>query len=590
MKKLTMIIAVLTLFFACTKNSKFTNLSGFISLNANVPVDSIYVGIYKARRVGTSPYTSLDKPIRYSASIKETFSFNILPGTYTLAAWAFGYEPLREQIYIPKSGENIKVEIKLDLKSLPEKIEKVQLTGDFCNFYVPDSPDMIKKGNQWIPNDPDLVQRGTKYKFIIDGMYRYDLRQKKVAVARDWSTFDNVHTGEQPIIFDPSLYKRPMTKSVAEFENSPLNNQYNEMLIDLAAWEEAMYKARRDSYEASYEKSQDIYQSLVASLDSMDQKYDPSLHQRILDVKIARLFYLHPIWNKIRANYNEGAPDTAAIKAIFLSDEFVSLCMSTLEMIKKIDPTSYLIEGEFISGINALEIYTEEYPELAAKCQIANDYFYDYILNFVKKCPNKDVCAQVLYQTASHYSRDIDKSEKVKFLINLLKGKYADDFYVGEGHADKILTQLKIIIGAEAPQFAVQTLAGDSLRLSDYKGQYVYLDFWGTWCGPCRGETPNLKALSNSIPKDKLIVIGLANDDEKPLREYIEKENIDYPNALAGEKVLDAFGINAFPTMILIGPDGKIVAKDLRGKRMTELVKEEMDEYDKNLRNSKIID
>ena len=50
------------------------------------------------------------------------------------------------------------------------------------------------------------------------------------------------------------------------------------------------------------------------------------------------------------------------------------------------------------------------------------------------------------------------------------------------------------------------------------------------------------------------------------------------------------FGINAFPTMILIGPDGKIVAKDLRGKRMTELVKEEMDEYDKNLRNSKIID
>ena len=79
-------------------------------------------------------------------------------------------------------------------------------------------------------------------------------------------------------------------------------------------------------------------------------------------------------------------------------------------------------------------------------------------------------------------------------------------------------------------------------------------------------------------------MLGLAQDEEKSVRQYIEKEKIDYPNALAGKKVLDAYGINAYPTMILIGPDGKIVAKNLRGMRMTELVKEKMDEYDNELK------
>jgi peroxiredoxin len=590
MKKYFILLALLTFLFMCTKTSKFTNLSGTITINSDVVGDSIYVGIYKSRRIGSSRYIALGKPIHFSGSTDKTFSFDVLPGCYTLAAWSFGCEAIRQQIYVPESGQTIKAEITLVTKILPETINKVQLTGEFSKYNLQNSPEMIKKGDKWYPDDKSLVQTGKNYKFIINGIYRYDLRQRKVVVSKGWSTFDNVHTGENSIIFDPSLYsQQPMTESTAEFENLPLNNQYNEMLVDLASWQENMYKARGEMKDASYDKNMELYQALTASLDSIEQKYDPQLHQRILDVKIDRLYYLHPIWSKVREHYKDGKPDTVAIKKIILGDEFGTLYNSTLTMIKKIDPTSCLLDGDFLGRVTSLEDMAEQYHELAKKYDIKDDYFYEYILDFVKKCPNKDVCAGALYHTASDYARRGKKTAKVEYLINLLKEKYADEFYVGRGHADQVLAKLKIRIGAKAPQFAVQTVDGDSLKLSDFKGQYVFIDFWGSWCGPCRGETPNLKALSKSIPSDKLAVIGLGKDDEKAFRKYIEKEKIEYPNALAGDAVLNAYGINSFPTMLLIGPDGKIVAKNIRGKGMTELVKDKMEEYDKKLKQFKAV-
>ena len=133
--------------------------------------------------------------------------------------------------------------------------------------------------------------------------------------------------------------------------------------------------------------------------------------------------------------------------------------------------------------------------------------------------------------------------------------------------------------GVKAPNFEVTILSGKKTKLSDFTGKFVFLDFWGSWCGPCRGEIPNIKKLDKTIPKDKLQVLGLAKDDLKSLEDYIKKENITYPNALADEELISTYGITGYPTTFLIGPDGKIAAKELRGEKLVELVQEIMKDY-----------
>ena len=69
-----------------------------------------------------------------------------------------------------------------------------------------------------------------------------------------------------------------------------------------------------------------------------------------------------------------------------------------------------------------------------------------------------------------------------------------------------------------APDFEIQTVAGKHMKLSDFRNKFVFLDFWGTWCGPCRAEIPNIKKMANTIPSDKLQVIGLAKDESAKLK------------------------------------------------------------------------
>ena len=125
--------------------------------------------------------------------------------------------------------------------------------------------------------------------------------------------------------------------------------------------------------------------------------------------------------------------------------------------------------------------------------------------------------------------------------------------------------------GAAAPPIEATTLDGKPLSLADFKGKYVLLDFWATWCGPCIGEIPNLQSVYSAFGNDERFAILSVSVDEKieEPRKFQEKRRLPWTQAfLAGGMhgpTPGKFGIRAIPAFVLVGPDAKIVARGMRG-------------------------
>ena len=86
-------------------------------------------------------------------------------------------------------------------------------------------------------------------------------------------------------------------------------------------------------------------------------------------------------------------------------------------------------------------------------------------------------------------------------------------------------------------------------------------------------EIPNIIKLQKDIGEEKLVIIGLASDKEENVKDFISKNGLKYKNAIASKEILDNYFVVKFPTTLLIDPDGKILAIDLRGEKLTEIVK-----------------
>lgn len=119
---------------------------------------------------------------------------------------------------------------------------------------------------------------------------------------------------------------------------------------------------------------------------------------------------------------------------------------------------------------------------------------------------------------------------------------------------------------------------GKVTKLSDYvgKGKYVLVDFWASWCGPCRAEIPNLINVYNKYKGEKFEVLGVATWDEPAdTKKAIKELKIPYPQMLNAQRAgSDAYGISGIPQIILFGPDGKIVKRNLRGEALEKAVAE----------------
>jgi peroxiredoxin len=194
---------------------------------------------------------------------------------------------------------------------------------------------------------------------------------------------------------------------------------------------------------------------------------------------------------------------------------------------------------------------------------------------FVKENPGSFAAVYLL----DGYGREMELPE-VEALFASLSPKYKDS-PSGKSVANGIEARKITAIGKIAPDFTQPDTLGNLVKLSDLRGKYVLVDFWASWCGPCRAENPNLVKTFNRYKDKGFTVLGISLDQPGKKDAWLAAIHKD---GLAWTQVSDLkfwenevavlYGVKAIPTNLLLDPEGKIIAKDLQGEDLSKKLSE----------------
>lgn len=122
-------------------------------------------------------------------------------------------------------------------------------------------------------------------------------------------------------------------------------------------------------------------------------------------------------------------------------------------------------------------------------------------------------------------------------------------------------------IGYLAPDFELKDYTGNSFKLSDYKGKPVLINFWATWCPPCRAEMPEIEAAYRKYQKDGLVILGVNNrESDSTVKKYVEDGGFEWPMPMDYDgRVIGLYGVAAYPTSFFVDKQGFIVATQIGG-------------------------
>ncbi len=114
-------------------------------------------------------------------------------------------------------------------------------------------------------------------------------------------------------------------------------------------------------------------------------------------------------------------------------------------------------------------------------------------------------------------------------------------------------------LGPKAPDFSLQQLDGATVELDSFKGQTLVLNFWASWCGPCKREIPDFARFHTSHPDVAMLGVAVDSGEAPEVAQAAKRFGITWPVAMANSAAVRAYDVSVLPTTVIIGPDGGVV-------------------------------
>jgi peroxiredoxin len=139
--------------------------------------------------------------------------------------------------------------------------------------------------------------------------------------------------------------------------------------------------------------------------------------------------------------------------------------------------------------------------------------------------------------------------------------------FTAEGREDDLFSRIRInpIKGDKrVPDFSLKDLTGKKVEIKQYKGKIIFLNFWATWCGPCKEEMPSLEVLHRQFKGENFVLLTISVDYEglKPVREFLNKQRYTFPVLLdPNGETLDLFEVKGIPTTFIIDKKGRVIGR-----------------------------